>query len=287
MTAVGLARKISKIPELIKVENSVFVLPFTYIGMLFAGNPSIAKFILITIALITARGAAFAANRYIGREYDKKNPRKRNWSNVNLYSKIDMLAILIFMAAVFWASAYMLNMLAFVLAPLILLIVILEPYTKRYTAHRHFSMGLIIGLGIIGGYIGAADAFPPLPLYILLLGYMCFSAGSDIIISIPNAGFDRKNGLKTYPSEYGIVRARRYSKYSHAAAAALFVAFGIASWSISICIAGLLSAFILYLEHANDRKNDAKSIGRLFLYYNAAVSIVMLIGALLYQFAGI
>ena len=65
-----------------------------------------------------------------------------------------------FFAAIFEIAAYGLNILSAILAPFVLIIVILEPYAKRYTAHRHLLMGFVIGLGILGGYVGASGQFP-------------------------------------------------------------------------------------------------------------------------------
>ncbi len=284
---MGWLEKLIGVLDLIKVENSIFVLPFTYIGMLFAPGLTFSKFVLVTVALVSARGAAFAANRYIGRVYDIKNPSKKKWSSVSLYSKGEILLIFLGLSAVFLVSAYMLNIFAFIFAPLILVLVILEPYTKQYTGHRHFSMALIIGLGILGGYIGVAGAFPPFPaLYVLLLGYMFFSASNDIIISASHMEFDLRSGLKTYATRYGVKGALRYSYYAHGIAVVLFALFGYlsASWIIA---AGAVATYpVLLLEHKNlERDAGAKNLNRSFFYYNAAVSLIMLASVLIFKFA--
>lgn len=276
------AKKIKGVLDLIKIENSLFVLPFVYIGMILAGNVTLVKIILITIALITARGAAFSINRYVGWKYDKSNPKKKNWSSVSLYSRSDLLIIFIIFAIIFEASAYSLNLLAAALAPFVLLIVIFEPYAKKYTAHRHLLMGFVIGLGILGGYVGGSGIFPTsLPLYVLLLGYMCFSGGSDVIYTLSHVDFDKKNGLRTYPVKYGIKLAKQISECLHYWAGALFVEFGAMLGSPVIVIAGLISIPIFYTEHRNLSEKSEKSIATTFFYYNAFVSIMMLVAVII------
>ncbi len=274
---MGVAEKVTRVPELIKFENSLFGLPFVYIGMLFAGTPTVLKFVLITIALLTARATAFSANRYLGREYDAENPKKRNWANVNLYSKGEMLVIFLAFSAVFIASSYLLNFLAFVLAPLIIVIVLLEPSAKRYTPHRHLLMGAVIGLGIIGAYIGMTGAFPTtLPLYILFLGYVCFSAANDVIYTLSHRDFDKKAGLKTYPTVYGPTKAKEISFFLHMWAGALFAYFGLLILSWPVIVAAVISMFVFTREHKFLASNP-KNVIVPFFNYNIAVSFLMLL----------
>ena len=270
--------KIARLPELIKLEYSLFVLPFVYIGVLLAGMPTLFQLILITVALLCARGAAFSANRFFGWNYDIRNPKKRDSPSVKTYSRIEMAVIFAAFMSIFMASAYMLNTLAFALSPLIMLLVLIEPHVKRYTEHRHLSMGLIIGLGILGGYIGVSGKFPlALPVYVLLAGYAFFSAGNDIIYAINHVDFDKKEGLKTYPSRYGIRRALDISLYYHSIAAAFFVVFSLLLDSPIILLGALFSFSLLMAEHRNLDFKDSDSLNVSFFNYNIAVSVVLLL----------
>jgi 4-hydroxybenzoate polyprenyltransferase len=278
---MGVAQKIASVPDLIRLESTLFALPFVYIGMLLAGNVTPYIFALITVALICARGAALSINRYVGLKYDMKNPKKMAWSSVSLYSRAEMLAIVTFFIGVFMASAYLLNMLAFVLAPFIVLIIVLEPHTKKYTAHRHFIMGLVIGLGIFGGYIGVKGAFPTtLPLYLLLLGYMAFSGANDVIYTLNHVDFDKANGLKTYPVKYGIRRSLRYSYYGHNMAALLFILFGFMGGEAAVVVGAFIAYLILMLEHRSINHQNPRSLQVAFFNYNIVVSAVMLLSVI-------
>ena len=274
---MGVAEKVTRVPELIKFENSLFGLPFVYIGMLFAGTPTLFKFALITIALFTARAAAFSANRYLGRKYDVENPKKRDWASVSLYSKSEMMVIFFAFSAVFIASSYLLNPLAFILSPLVIIVVVLEPYAKQYTPHRHLLMGAVIGLGIIGAYIGMTGAFPvTLPLYILFLGYTCFSAANDVVYTLSHRDFDRKAGLKTYPTVFGPTKAKEISFFLHMWAGALFAYFGLLILSWPVIVAAVISMFVFTREHRFLASNP-KNVVVPFFNYNIAVSFLMLL----------
>ncbi len=276
-------KKLTSIANLIKLENTIFVLPFTYIGMLLGNIFTFQTFILITLALVFARGAAFTANRYTGFDLDVKNPKKKNFPSVTLYSKTDLIIIFAVFAILFEACAYLLNNLAAVLAPIVLVLVIIEPLVKRYTSHRHLTMAFVIGLGILGGYVGASGAIPTLlPIYILLFGYTAFSGGSDVIHTLMYVDFDKKNGLKTYPVKYGPKKAKQISKYLHYWSSALFIEFGALLGSIVIVIAGLVTLAIFFSEHRNLSEKSDRSIVTTFFYYNAAVSILMLISVIIF-----
>jgi 4-hydroxybenzoate polyprenyltransferase len=280
---VATPKKLSGIFALIKLENTIFVLPFTYIGMLLARQFALPTFILITLALVFARGAAFTANRYSGFGLDAKNPKKKNFPSVSIYSKNDLIFIFVAFAVLFELCAYLLNSLAALLAPIVLVIVIIEPIAKRYTSHRHLTMGLVIGLGILGGYVGASGAIPTtLPPYILLFGYAVFSGGSDVVHTLMHVDFDRKNGLKTYPVKYGVEKAKQISKYLHYWASALFIEFGALLGSTAIVAAGALTLAIFFFEHRNLSEKSDRSIATTFFYYNALVSIVMLLSVIIF-----
>src|ERR1700755_809042 len=63
--------------RLVKIEHTVFALPFAYVGALLAvdGVPSAHDLFLITVAMVGARSLAMALNRLIDAELDARNPR--------------------------------------------------------------------------------------------------------------------------------------------------------------------------------------------------------------------
>src|SRR5579862_1631905 len=74
---VPLFRNLRTTLEMIKWEHSVFVLPFALCGAMLAANglPSAHALVWIIIAMVTARSAAMAFNRYADASIDAANPR--------------------------------------------------------------------------------------------------------------------------------------------------------------------------------------------------------------------
>ena len=73
-TAVSLPRRFA---SLVKLEHTVFALPFAYVGMLLAlgESPSAADWLWVTVAMVGARTLAMGLNRLIDAEIDARNPR--------------------------------------------------------------------------------------------------------------------------------------------------------------------------------------------------------------------
>ena len=60
------------------IEQTLFALPFAYLGLLFAGGGSFMDWVWVTIALIAARTAGMSFNRVIDMEIDRRNPRTKD-----------------------------------------------------------------------------------------------------------------------------------------------------------------------------------------------------------------
>src|SRR2546426_9898114 len=63
--------------EMIKIEHTLFALPFAFLGAVLAANglPSLRQILWISVAMVGARSTAMAFNRIADREYDALNPR--------------------------------------------------------------------------------------------------------------------------------------------------------------------------------------------------------------------
>ncbi len=63
--------------SLVKIEHTVFALPFAYIGALLSVHdvPSAHDLLWITVAMVGARSLAMGLNRVIDAEIDARNPR--------------------------------------------------------------------------------------------------------------------------------------------------------------------------------------------------------------------
>ena len=130
------SNRIREITDFIKLEHTIFDLPFVVSGALLASGPVFLplKYTLILLAATTARATGMSINRLIGRKYDVINPRKKQWSLVRgSMSMRKALGITLVSAFIFEASTFFLNSFVFILSPVVLFLFITDPLLKRVT----------------------------------------------------------------------------------------------------------------------------------------------------------
>ena len=187
--------------KFIKIEHTLFDLPFGYAGMLLANIFTLKIFILITIAAISARIAGMVINRIEDLPLDSINPRTKGRELVTGKISInEAYLIFIISCIIFELSSLMLNLLAGLFAPIILLFFYIYPKTKKYYAISHIFLGFSIGIIVLGGYIGAKGSFPvSMDVYYLMIFVSLWVAGFDIIYQNQDRDFDDKVGIKSIP----------------------------------------------------------------------------------------
>jgi 4-hydroxybenzoate polyprenyltransferase len=106
--------------EMIKIEHTLFALPFAFLGALLAANglPTLRQILWIVVAMVGARSTAMAFNRIADRKIDARNPRTATRAlPAGLLSVGFVTAFTILSAAIFLLAAAMLNRLTLLLAP--------------------------------------------------------------------------------------------------------------------------------------------------------------------------
>ncbi|MEL9998580.1 MAG: UbiA-like polyprenyltransferase [Thermoplasmata archaeon] len=187
--------------KFIKIEHTIFDLPFAYMGMIMYGKFSILTVLLITIAGISARTAGMVMNRIEDYNLDKINPRtsKRELVTGEISFK-EAYFILILSSIIFELSAIFLNLLSAIFAPLLLLFFYIYPKTKKLPIISHIFLGFIIGIISIAGYIGASGIIPNvMDVYFLAIFLTFWIGGFDIIYQNQDRDFDKYVGIKSIP----------------------------------------------------------------------------------------
>src|SRR5688500_7139103 len=129
---------------MIKIEHTLFALPFAFLGALLAANglPSPWQILWIVVAMVGARSAAMAFNRIADRHFDAKNPRTASRAlPAGLLSVGFVWAFTVAAAALFVFAASMLNRLTLLLPPVALASVLLYSFTKRWAQFSHLVLG--------------------------------------------------------------------------------------------------------------------------------------------------
>ncbi len=265
--------------EMIKIEHTLFALPFAFLGAVLAarGLPTVHQIFWIVIAMVGARSAAMAFNRLVDRKIDSDNPRtKMRAIPAGLLSTNFVAVFVIISAAIFFLAAYILNRLTLVLAPVALASVLFYSYTKRFTAFSHLILGWCLSIAPTGAWIavrGAIDS--PTPL-LLSLAVMLWTAGFDIIYACQDHEFDVKSGLHSIPQKFGIASALWISRGLHAAMFAALIWIYFLTGLHWIGLLGIIAtAALLIYQHCLVRADDLSRLNMAFFTTNAYVSVIL------------
>ncbi len=278
-----------KFLNMIKFEHTIFALPFAYIGMFmgFKHGFSVKVFILVTIAMASARSAAMALNRIIDLKYDAMNERTKDRELPAGKIKLKEAYVFTLLSIIiFEATTYFINDLAFKLSPVALFFVLTYSYTKRFTSLCHLYLGFTDAIAPLGGYVAAANKLS-LPIW-LLAGFVSFwIAGFDILYALQDREFDKNAGLHSIPVSFGIKGALFLAKLFHAIAFILLV-FSMYLFGLSAIayIGTIVVAILLIIEHRLVDPNDPKKINLAFFNMNSYISIVLLITFLIGKYYG-
>ena len=222
----------SGIMRLLRIEHTIFSLPFAYVGALASGYGFTARdALLMALAVLGLRSASMSFNNIADRDIDARNPRTAGRPLVTGAVSLRLAWLLVLAGlALFHLSSLLLNRFAFALSWPISLIALSYPYAKRLHAYPHIHLGLSLGLVVFGGAVAASgDELSSLHQVMttvpwdLVVMVALWVAGFDIIYSVQDAEFDRRMGLGSIPAWLGVGRARWVAIAHHLLASLLFV----------------------------------------------------------------
>lgn len=269
--------------EMIKLSHSVFALPFALgaAALAFAaeGNFTFTKIGLIIVAAVAARTLAMAQNRLIDARLDAANPRtEKRALPAGRVTKGFVLGLVVASAALFVFAAGQLNDLCLRLSPIVLVVMLGYPYTKRFTWLCHLWLGAALGLAPVGAWVAVRGSFEGWQVPVLMgVAVMCWTAGFDCIYACQDADHDRKSGLSSIPARFGVAGALRFARTLHVVAIALLAGAGWLSPHLDwIYAAGLVgAAAVLAYENSIVRANDLSRVNLAFFTLNGIVSLVL------------
>ena len=279
-----LVAKIRTYGRLIKFSHTVFALPFALAAVLLANRyypVSIRTFVLIMVAMTSARSAAMGFNRFADYHYDRLNPRTANRPHVN--GQVDLLSVLFFIsisAAVFMMSAALLGRLCLVMSAPVLVVMFLYSYTKRFTSLCHLILGFCIGLAPAGAWVAISGKLE-WKIFLLSFALMTYVAGFDILYSCQDIEFDREQDLLSLPACRGVAKALLFSTGLHMLTILflLLVYFAFDLGRIYLLFLLIISVLI-FAEHKLVRPDRLDKINVAFFHLNGAISILLFLGVL-------
>jgi 4-hydroxybenzoate polyprenyltransferase len=272
--------KISDYFSLVKINHTIFSLPFALIGFFLAvkthhENLNLRLLLLVLLCVLFARNAAMGFNRYVDREFDKKNPRTAlREIPSDIISPKSALLFVIINALMFVAASWSLNFLCFLLSPIALIVVLGYSLTKRFTYLSHLFLGLGLALAPIGAYLAVTARFDLLPL-IYSLVVVFWVAGFDILYALQDIEFDRMEQLKSLPARLGRVNALILSSLFHLFALMLVAAGGITGgFHLLYWIGAAVFSILLVYEHLIVKPTDISRVNIAFATMNGMASVI-------------
>ena len=270
--------------DFIKIEHTLFALPFAYAGAFLAagGMIDLRLAFLILTAFTGLRTAAMTFNRIIDRDIDAKNPRTAmRHLPAGIISLREAYFIALLSLFVYFISAALINRTAFMLSPIPAVTAYVYPYLKRFTCLCHYVLGLNLAFAPLGGWIAVTDSIDvfgsELVPAILGIAVMFWVAGFDMIYALQDVEFDRKHGLHSVGAHFGIKAAVWISRLNHVIFFSLTaIALQIQSAQVAKLFLPVIAALLFY-EHFIIRNGyDETRIQISFFYINAVVSSTLL-----------
>jgi len=274
---MGLGAKIRITLEMIKWEHSIFALPFALTGAVLAaqGMPSLPTLGWILVAMVTARSAAMAFNRWADAAIDAANPRTRNRAiPAGQLSRGFVLAFTLLMVALFLVACSQLNRLTLWLSPIVLIVLLGYSYLKRFTRLSHLGLGLALGLAPSAAWIAVRGSLDP-RIAVLSGMVICWAAGFDVLYACQDMEHDRIAGLYSIPQALGLNRTFLIARLLHLAAVLLL------SWFVDLFHLGVLAqagmaivVILLICEHLIVSPKNLTRLNAAFFTMNGVIAMV-------------
>ena len=271
--AVSLPRRLAR---LVRLEHTVFALPFAYVGALLAadGWPGWGPMAWVTLAMAGARTLAMGLNRLVDAELDLRNPRTAGRELPS--GALSRLQVRLLCAAALGAyllAVFRLDPVVRWLWPIPVALFVAYPYLKRFTWLCHLWLGACLGLAPIGAWLAVAGA-APWEAWVLGAAVALWVAGFDLFYALLDLEHDRAVGLHSWATRFGIDGAFRGARVLHLGTVVLLA---LAGWGLDRGVwyaigVGVVAVLLLY-EHLIVRPTDLRRLDAAFFTVNGLVSV--------------
>ena len=266
--------------EMIKWEHSIFALPFALCGAMLAagGFPTVHQLLWIIVAMVAARSAAMAFNRWADNSIDAANPRTSARAlPAGQLTPAFVVTFVVVSSAIFILAASRLNRLTLLLSPVALAILLLYSYTKRFTRWSHLVLGFALGIAPAAAWIAVRGSLD-LRILFLTAAVTFWVGGFDVLYACQDFEFDRQTGLHSIPRYLGIRRALWVARAFHMIMLALLIAL---LWSFGmgkLAVAGVaVVAALLAYEHSLVSDDDLSKLNAAFFTMNGVISVLFFV----------
>jgi 4-hydroxybenzoate polyprenyltransferase len=266
----------ARFARLVKIEHTVFALPFAYVGALLAvdGVPSAHDLVWITVAMVGARSLAMALNRLIDARIDAANPRTATRELPSgALTKFAVVAFCLVSLAVYVLAVWQLDPLVRWLSPIPVAAFVVYPYLKRFTWLCHLWLGAVDGLAPIGAW-AAIKGELPWQAWALGAAVAAWVSGFDLFYALFDVDVDREQGLHSWATRFGERGAFIGARALHLATIVLLAAVG-AGLDVGVLywFGVLIVGALLLYEHTLVRPGDLRRLDAAFFTMNGVISV--------------
>jgi 4-hydroxybenzoate polyprenyltransferase len=277
---VGILHNLRVTLEMIKWEHSIFALPFALCGAMLAagGLPTVHQVAWIVVAMVSARSAAMAFNRWADASIDAANPRTSTRAlPAGHLSPAFVVTFVIVSSGVFVLAASQLNRLALLLSPVALAVLLLYSYTKRVTRWSHLVLGFALGIAPAAAWIAIRGSLDP-RILLLTAAVTFWVGGFDVLYACQDYDFDRNAGLHSVPRFFGVRAALWIARVFHLLMIGFLVALLMAFALGKLAALGVLLVILLLVyEHSLVRPNDLSKLNAAFFTMNGVISVLFFV----------
>ena len=267
---------IARFASLVKIEHTIFALPFAYVGAFLAvdGVPSAHDLLWVTVAMVGARSLAMGLNRLIDAGIDSRNPRTAARElPAGRLMPWQVVVFCLASLAVFLLAVYQLDPLVRWLWPIPVVGFVVYPYLKRLTWLSHLWLGALDGLAPIGAWVAITGKFPLEP-WLLGGAVACWVAGFDCFYALLDLEVDRRDGLQSVATRFGEHGAFWGARVLHVLTVALLVAAGLElEVGVFYWLGAAAVAVLLLYEHRLVRPGDLRRLNTAFFTMNGVISL--------------
>ena len=274
VATVSLPRRLA---SLVRIEHTVFALPFAYVGAFLAvdGWPGLADVVWVTVAMVGARTLAMSLNRLVDAELDARNPRTASRELPSgALTRWQVLVLCVAALGVFLLAVSQLDPIVRWLWPIPVAMFVIYPYLKRVTWLCHLWLGACLGLAPIGAWLAVAGT-APWEAWALGGAVMLWVAGFDLFYSLFDVEHDRAEGLHSWAVRFGEGGVFIGARVLHFGTVALLVAAGLGlGVSLFYWLGVVATAVLLGYEHSIVRPGDLSRLDAAFFTLNGVISVV-------------
>jgi 4-hydroxybenzoate polyprenyltransferase len=266
-----------RLASLVRIEHTVFALPFAYVGAFLAegGWPGAGDLLWVTVAMVGARTLAMALNRVVDAELDARNPRTSSRElPTGALTRGQVLVLCALAFAVYLLAVFQLDTVVRWLWPIPVAMFVVYPYLKRFTWLCHLWLGACLGLAPVGAWL-AVSGTAPWEAWAIGAAVLFWVAGFDLFYSLYDVEHDELAGLHSWAVRFGERGVFWTARAFHVVTVALLTAAGASlDAGVAYWLGMLAVALLLAYEHSIVRPGDLRRLDAAFFTVNGVMSVV-------------